>query len=117
MRTTLVVAIAGLVLTVATAEAETLKLHCTVPSTPKSEAEDYIVDTEDNTVTVVLHDLRGNVLSSKTHSITISADAIEWTVETAGKLVWKQRYDRATKTLTSSNSDGESFKETCKVAR
>ena len=102
-------------ITIATAEAETIKLHCTVPSTPKSEAEDYVVDTDDNTVTVILHDLKGNVLSSKTHPAAITAGAIEWTVETSGKLVWKQRYDRVTKTLTATNSNGESFKETCKL--
>ncbi len=100
---------------IAAAEAETIKLHCTIPSTPKSEAEDYVVDTDDNTVTVILHDLHGNVLTSKTYPATISATEIEWSVETAGKLRWTQHYDRATKTLTSSNSNGESFKETCKV--
>jgi hypothetical protein len=99
----------------ATAEAETIKLRCTIPSTPKSEAEDYVVDIDENTVTVILHDLHGGVLTSKTYPAKISPTAIEWTVETAGKLRWKQRYDRATKTLTSSNSSGESFKETCKI--
>lgn len=116
MRRTFVVAIAGLAIAAASAHAETIKLRCTVPSTPKSEAEDYIVDTGNNTVTVILYDLRGNVLSSKSYAATISTESIEWTVETAGNLRWTQRYDRSTKTLTSSNSDGESFKETCKVA-
>ena len=116
MRRTLVVAIAGLTIAVAAAHAETIKLRCTVPSTPKSEAEDYVVDTDESTVTVILHDLHGNVLSSKNYPATITPDAIEWTVETAGKLRWTQRYDRATKTLTSSNGNGESFKESCKVA-
>jgi hypothetical protein len=115
MRRTLVVAIAGLTIAVAAAHAETIKLRCTVPSTPKSEAEDYVVNTDENTVTVILHDLHGNVLSSKNYPATIKPDAIEWTVETAGKLRWTQRYDRATKTLTSSNSNGDSFKESCKV--
>jgi hypothetical protein len=102
-------------ITVATAEAETIKLHCTIQSTPKSEAEDYVVDTDNDTVTVILHGLRGKVLSSKTYPATISPGAIEWSVETAGGLRWTQRYDRGTKTLTSSNSNGESFKESCKV--
>ena len=117
MRATLVVAIAGLAMTVATATAETIKFRCTLPSTPKSEAEDYVIDTHESTVTVILRDLRGNVLSSKTHAVQISPEAFEWTLETAGSLKWKQRYDRAKKTLTSSNSNNESFVETCKDAR
>lgn len=117
MRAAFVVAIASLAMTVATATAETIKFRCTLQTTPKSEAEDYVVDTEDNTVTVILRDLRGNVLSSKSHPVTISAEAFEWTLETAGKLAWTQRYDRAKKILTSSNSNGESFKETCEDAR
>ena len=117
MRTTLVVAIASLAMTVATATAETIKFRCTLQRTPKSEAEDYVVDTEDNTVTVILRDIHGNVLSSKTHPVAISPDAFEWTLETAGNLKWKQRYDRAKQTLTSSNSNGESLVEMCKAAR
>lgn len=117
MRTTIVVAIASLAMTVATATAETIKFRCTLQTTPKSEAEDYVVDTEDNTVTVILRDVHGNILSSKTHPVTVSDDAFEWTLETAGKLKWKQRYDRAKQTLTSSNSAGESFVEKCKDAR
>jgi len=118
MRTTFVVAVAAAAIAaaIASAHAEVIKLHCTVPSIPKSEAEDYVVDTDDDTVTVILHDLKGNVLKSKTYPAQISSEAIEWSVETAGDLKWKQRYDRATKTLTASNSNGESFKETCKVA-
>ena len=116
MRSTAAVSLLALIMTAAAARAETIKLHCTVQTTPKSEAEDYVVDTDDNTVTVILHDTHGNVLSSKSYPATISATTIEWKVETAGSVRWTQRYDRATKTLTSSNNNGESFKETCKVA-
>ncbi|MBI1210251.1 MAG: hypothetical protein GC190_02210 [Alphaproteobacteria bacterium] len=111
-----VVTTSVLALAIATAHAATIKFRCTVKSTPKSESEEYIVDTDAGTVTVVLHGIRGNVLNSRTHDAKISPDAIEWTVETAGDLSWTLRYDRAAKTLTSSNSHGESFKETCKVA-
>lgn len=115
MRATSLVAIVGIIATAATAQAEVIKVRCHVPSIPKSEAEDYVVDTDDNTVTVILRDIHGNVLSSKSYPAQISNAAVEWKVETAGKLVWKQRYDRAAKTLTSSNSNGESFSETCKI--
>lgn len=106
----------ALAMTVAAVQAETIKLRCTVASTPKSEVEDYVVDSDDNSVTVILHDIHGKVLSSKTYPATISAKAVEWKIETADNLNWTQRYDRATKTLTSSNSNGESLKETCKIA-
>ena len=56
MRGTTAVSLLALIMTVAAARAETIKLHCTVQTTPKSEAEDYVVDTDDNTVTVILHD-------------------------------------------------------------
>jgi hypothetical protein len=117
MRAIVVAAFIGLATTAASAHAETIKLHCVVPSAPKAEAEDYVVDTEDNTVTVILYDMRRNVLSSKTYAAKISPDSIEWTVETPGKLIWTQRYDRASGKLTSSNTAGDSLIETCKVAQ
>jgi hypothetical protein len=117
MRAMIIAAFAGLTAAVATAQAETIKLHCTLPSDPKSETEDYVVDTDDNTVTAILHDIHGNVLSSNTYPAKVSATAIDWTKPTPGTLVWTQHYDRTTGTLTSSNNDDESFTETCKVAR
>ena len=117
MRNVCAVVLASLVGAAAFAQAETIKLHCTLPSDPKSEAEDYIVDTDDNTVTAILHDIHGNVLSSNTYPAKVSATAIDWTKPTPGTAIWTQHYDRTSGTLTSSNNDNESFTETCKVVR
>jgi hypothetical protein len=98
------------------AHAETIEFRCTMDGEPKSNVEEYRADTDENTVTVILHGRGGNVLSSQTFPARITPNGIEWNVTRPDGLAWTLRYDRATGTLTSSNSDNESFTQPCKGA-
>ncbi len=106
--------LAVFIVSAGSARAETIKLHCTMPNDPKSEAEDYVVDTEANTVTATLRTVKGREISSSTYAADISSSAIDWTAQNQNGS-WKQRFDRAAGTLTSSNGDKETVTEHCTV--